>query len=127
MVSYSIYMETVKTVLLVDDTPDLLETLRRLLEANAYRVLCARDGREALEQLKSHAQQIDLLVTDLVLPGMDGVDVAAWGVRLCPEMKVLFISGVGERPDTPLPEGSVLLQKPFSGKALLQKAGELTG
>src|SRR5258708_2414333 len=119
-------METPKTMLLVDDTPDLLETLRRLLEANAYRVLCASDGLEALEQLKSNAQQIELLISDLLLPGMDGVDVAEWGARLRPRMKVLFISGVGERRDAPLPEGSVLLQKPFSGKALLQKVNDLT-
>src|SRR5438270_10670698 len=101
-----------------------METLRRLLEASGYRILCASDGQQALEKLTSDPQ-IDLLITDLLLPGMNGVDVAAWGARLCPRMKVMFMSGVGERADVQPPPGSVLLQKPFLGKTLLQKIAEI--
>ena len=82
VVSYSDRVETRKTILLVEDTPELLETLRGLLEANAYPVLCASDGQRALEKMRSAPQPIELLITDLVMPEMDGVDVAAWQRRL---------------------------------------------
>jgi two-component system cell cycle sensor histidine kinase/response regulator CckA len=120
-------VETREAILLVEDTPDLLETLHRLLEASDYSVLPARDGLEALEKMQASGGRIDILITDLVMPEMDGVDVAAWAVRLCPKVKVLFISGVGEQIGKAVPEGSIVLQKPFLGKELLKVVSSLTG
>ena len=114
-----------KTILLVEDTPDLLETMRQLLEAGAYRVLCANDGGQALEKMQGSTGPIELLITDLTLPDMTGADVAAWGIQIHPEMKVLFISGAGSRGAL-VPDGSVLLQKPFPGKELLRLVAQLT-
>lgn len=116
-----------KTILLVEDTPDLMDMMRQLLEANSYRVLYATDGTQALERLRTAPGKIDVLVTDLNLPDMGGADVAAWGTRMHRQMKVLFISGAGRRASAPLPQDSVLLQKPFPGKELLRVVADLAG
>jgi PAS domain S-box-containing protein len=114
-----------ETVLLVEDE-DLLRTLTgTLLEQGGYTVLEARDGSEAMEIARQHSGPIDLLLTDMVMPGMGGPEVARNLVSIHPESKVMFMSGYTSftRRGT-LDSDAILLQKPFTRDALLSKLRE---
>lgn len=105
------------TILLVEDTPELLETLRQILEASGYRVFCASSGEVALKFAGERSPEIDLLITDFFLG--EELDGHSLSQRLCddnPNLRVLFMSGGG-------PQGTTgeFIQKPFSGKTLLDK------
>jgi DNA-binding response OmpR family regulator len=108
-----------KTILLVEDTPELLETLRQVLEAAGYKVICASDGEEALKVLPEQSCKIDMLITDLFIGSeMDGHSLSRVFLRERPNLRVLFISGGG--PNQTALSGE-FIQKPFSGKTLLEK------
>jgi CheY-like chemotaxis protein len=83
------------TVLLVDDEASIRMVVARVLEANGYRVLLALSGEEAIELWKAYSSEIDLLFTDLQMPGMSGVELAEELKRTRPDLKVLFTSGSG--------------------------------
>jgi DNA-binding response OmpR family regulator len=91
--------------------------------AATYTVLDARDGDEALAVARRHSGTIDLLVTDIVMPGLSGRDLAA---RLSVERLVLYTSGYSERMiiRSGLNKGLTLLPKPFLPGDLLEKVGE---
>jgi signal transduction histidine kinase/CheY-like chemotaxis protein len=103
-----------ETLLLVDDEPLVRRTVSRALVAGGYRVLEAQSGAEALALAARHSGQIDLLVTDVMMPGMSGGELAARLAVLKPGLRALFISG---HPGEALTNGSQLLQ----GVELLQK------
>jgi len=84
-----------KTVLLVDDQASVRFVVARLLEKAGYRVLPAGSGAEALEIWETCSQEIDLLFTDLQMPGMTGPELVARLRELNPRLKVLFTSGSG--------------------------------
>jgi FixJ family two-component response regulator len=77
--------------------------------------------------LEEKQQEIDLLITDVVMPGMGGDDRAAFVRERQPEMKILFMSGGTLRlvSEVKLPAGTKLLHKPFTGKALIEKMQQL--
>jgi CheY-like chemotaxis protein len=105
------------TILLVEDEALLLEALAADLRWNGYQVLEAGRGDEALEILKEHPGRIDLLLTDLVLPGLDGWRLAQQGARWRPELSVVYMTGYGgDRSFSPwLPPAALpVLHKPFS-------------
>src|SRR5580700_11293387 len=113
-----------KTILLVDDEKAVRGMIRTALQAKGYRVFEASDGEEAIHISNLFADTIALLVTDVVLPRIDGKQVAKELNRLRPETRVLFLSGYPE--DTLVRHGSLqagvnFLQKPFSIKALTSK------
>ena len=81
------------TVLLVEDVHDVLNSLRELLQSKGYEVLCAENGKSAMEILHTHTRNIDLLVTDIVMPNMSGDDLAEAARTIRPKMKILFMSG----------------------------------
>jgi two-component system cell cycle sensor histidine kinase/response regulator CckA len=112
-----------KTILLADDTPDLVEMLHQLLEAAGYRVLCAASGELALEILRSHLAPIDILLTDMIMPEVSGEELMAAARQLRPAIRVVIMSGGGHPA---LAEGAEVqcLQKPFSGRQLLDKLRE---
>lgn len=124
---YSANVGERKTILLAEDTPELLETLRQLLEAAEYSVLCAGSGDVALELLRSHAGPIDILLTDLIMPEVSGADLisAARGMR--PTIKILAMSGESRSAAEALRGTPDHLEKPFSGRELLVKLQELRG
>jgi two-component system, cell cycle sensor histidine kinase and response regulator CckA len=113
-------------ILLVEDNRDLRLSTRALLESLDYRVTAASDGGEALAFLSGSGASIDLLVTDVVLPGPSGVAVATAARRRWPDLPVVFLSGhtVGELerrgPPLPLPE-AIFCPKPFSSEVLAGK------
>jgi PAS domain S-box-containing protein len=113
-----------ETVLLVEDEAAILEVGREMLKKMGYRVLTAATPGEALRQAKVHSAEIELLITDVVMPEMNGRDLAKLIRDIKPELKCLFISGytadiIAHRGV--LEEGVYFLQKPFSMKDLSSK------
>ena len=113
-----------ETILLVEDEPIVRETTQRILQTHGYTVLAAVDSRDARNQLQIHSGKIQVLLTDVILPGESGPALAADLIRSHPELRVLYISGYTAdelgphglaRPDAPL------LRKPFTIDQLTQK------
>jgi two-component system cell cycle sensor histidine kinase/response regulator CckA len=119
-----------ETVLVVEDEEIVRELVCDVLEEQGYHVLCAANGREALEMAKNFHGEIDLLITDVVMPQMNGQELAETLSYLRPEMKVLFVSGYS---DTDLGDHGMLdprielLQKPFAPHELSRKIREIMG
>jgi len=98
------------TILLAEDEDALRGLLAGLLRRHGYNVLAARDGREAVEIGRDNLDSIDLLITDVRMPGIDGPGVARELLSARPALKVLYISGYAEGRVL----GGPFLQKPFS-------------
>jgi PAS domain S-box-containing protein len=112
-----------ETVLLVEDESSLRELLREVLETNGYMVLAARDGSEALRIAGEHVGLIEMMVTDVIMPGMTGPRIADLIAPSRPTMKVLFISGYSDQSATRhglVGPGRAFLSKPFGAEALLR-------
>ncbi|MEW6720347.1 MAG: response regulator, partial [Thermodesulfobacteriota bacterium] len=100
----------------------------RVLCGFGYRVLQAENGKDALRICGEHQGEIHLLVTDMVMPGMSGRELAQEAARLRPDMKVLYMSGYADQsigrhgvPDADF----LLLQKPFTPGAVARKVREM--
>ncbi len=119
-----------ETVLLVEDEAAVRGLLRRFMDGKGYRVLEAADGEEALKVVESEAGQIDLLLTDLVMPRMGGFELAHRLEAKLPEVRILFMSGYSEGAEAFFNSGLVsdaknFLQKPFSTDLLAQRLREV--
>jgi signal transduction histidine kinase len=117
-----------ETVLFAEDQDAVAAVVRATLQLCGYRVLQANNGSEALERCRQYEGPIQLLVTDIVMPGMTGPELATAVRELCPEAKVLFISGYSERAFTShgaLDAEAGFLQKPFMPAALAHKVREV--
>ncbi len=113
-----------ETILVVDDEQALLVIMREVLARSGYDVLSADDAETALELAVQHDGQIDLLVADLVLPGLMGYDLAKHLLAARPEAKVLYISGHSDArfvQQGALLPGALFLQKPFSADTLVRE------
>jgi len=113
-----------ETVLLVEDEDLLAELLTESLESHGYTVLQARQGVEAVAIAQDYPGNIDLMVTDVILPGLTGRATAERIAPLRPRMKVLYISGYTDDVITRhgiLDAGTAFLGKPFAPEALLRK------
>jgi signal transduction histidine kinase/CheY-like chemotaxis protein len=116
------------TVLVVDDEPTLRSVIRRSLLREGYEVLVAEDGPRALALSRAHPTHIDLLITDVVMPGLTGPELARELSSERQGLSVLFISGFTFEevvPLTDLANGFAYLPKPFDTKVLLAKLDEL--
>jgi signal transduction histidine kinase/CheY-like chemotaxis protein len=116
------------TVLLVEDEPSVRNLAHRVLARSGYTVLLAGDGQQALELAQSHPGPIDLVLTDVVMPGMSDPELVRRLADLRPGLKILYMSGYpdedlmgrglsGERP--------AVVAKPFSPAALARQVGEM--
>ena len=117
-----------ETVLLAEDEQDVREVAREFLESGGYKVIEARDGTDALKRIEKYDGAIDLLVTDMVMPGMTGQELTARLLERRPEIRVLYMSGYSERAaaDSARGDSSMrLLAKPFSRWALLRAVHEI--
>ena len=117
-----------ETILLVDDNEFVLRAAAAFLQDCGYTVLQAADGTAACEAVVDHVGQIDLLVTDVVMPGVSGPEVAERLSALRPGIKILFASGYSD--DAVLRRGNLghaaaCLQKPYNREALLQKVRQV--
>jgi CheY-like chemotaxis protein len=105
------------TILVVDDETGIRDLMRKILQRERYRVLAAGSAEEALAA--AQGQAIDLLITDVMLPGIHGPELASRMQQTAPRLKTLFISGYsGEER---FPAGAHFLAKPFTLAALLEK------
>jgi PAS domain S-box-containing protein len=109
-----------RLVLLVEDDALVRSMAGRGLEEAGYTVIQAADGRTALELVRQHAGQVDILITDLGMPGMDGYQLGRILHDERPDLPILYMSGYGDA-DTVQP----LLRKPFSPDVLVQKVAEV--
>jgi signal transduction histidine kinase len=117
-----------ETVLVVEDESSVQGVIERVLSGNGYRVLLASDGSEALRVSGEHEGPIGLLITDLVMPGMGGREVASRLETARPGLRVLFMSGYTENAISHhgvLDAGVEFIQKPFLSDALLRKVREV--
>ena len=113
-----------ETILLVEDETVVRQLVAEILEANGYGVLQAGDGPSALELLRRHTDDVDLLVTDVVMPGMSGPEVGNAVSAMRPGTHVLYISGYTDSAighHGVLEPGIAFLQKPFSAADLTRK------
>jgi len=115
----------VETVLLVEDEPTVRSFARVVLERCGYRVLEAGSGPEALALAARHPTAIDLLLTDVVMPEMNGRALAERLAGLRPALRVLYMSGHTGTTLIPRDNGSQLIQKPFSHDTLAAKVREV--
>jgi len=107
-----------ETILVVEDEPALLEVTRRILAENRYDVLVASGGAEALKLAEEHPGEIDVLLTDVVMPEMLGKEVADRMIALRPGIRVLFMSGYAQ----PLVGfAGEIIDKPFTEAVLLER------
>ncbi|WP_433796087.1 ATP-binding response regulator [Actinoplanes sp. CA-252034] len=115
------------TVLLVDDDEPLRKAAERFIAKGGYRVLSAPDGLAALALAEGHPGPIHCLVTDVVMPGMDGRQLAHHLLGIRPETRVVFISGFAEaliaEDGTTLEPGRTIIAKPFTGAELREAIG----
>ena len=113
------------TVLLVEDEDAVRRSIQATLEQNGYHVLAAREGNAAAELSRKHEGAVDLLITDLVLPGPGGREVAEALRRQRPGLRVLYISGYAEAERAGPIEARHFCRKPFSDAVLEGKIREL--
>jgi PAS domain S-box-containing protein len=110
-----------ETVLLAEDEESVRTMVRRVLEEQGYTVLAAASGREALDLARGHAGAIDLVLTDMVMPGMDGGELIEAVRRMRPTVRSICMSGYAEGSVRPETLGrTTFLQKPFSPAALMR-------
>jgi len=119
-----------ETILLVEDEPAVRDLAREFLELSGYQVLEARGGAEALELARRRTGAIHLLLTDVVMPGIGGRELAERLLAERPELKVLYMSGYTDGTIARrgmVQEGVALLEKPFTRRNLAQRVRELLG
>jgi CheY-like chemotaxis protein len=117
-----------ETVLIVEDEDGMRDVTERILARNGYRVLSAASGTAAIELIENHPGQIDLLLTDVVMPQMLGKEVSERVRAFQPAVRVLYMSGyalpvLGAQGT--LDAGVTLVEKPFTAPVLLAKVKEV--
>jgi two-component system, cell cycle sensor histidine kinase and response regulator CckA len=123
----------VETILLVDDEADVLATAREMLEGQGYEILDALNAEEAVRVAAAHHGPIDLLLTDVVMPGASGQDLALLLGLQRPDLKVLYMSSFsiikGQRQfaeaENGLELGAPIILKPFTPERLMEKVQEV--
>lgn len=119
-----------ETILLAEDEQDVRDVAREFLESGGYTVIQAQNGDEALRLAASHSGRIDLLVTDMVMPGMPGQELAGRLQRQNPRLRVIYMSGYSERAAVETMQSAPslrLLSKPFSRGSMLRTVREALG
>jgi two-component system, cell cycle sensor histidine kinase and response regulator CckA len=110
------------TILIAADESALRHALVEILRSSGYRMLDAQSSLGALEIARQHNGQLDILLTDVVMPGLRGPELARRVAKAHPEVQIIYISGFAEGlPEAQLPENSVFLQKPFRFATLLEQ------
>jgi PAS domain S-box-containing protein len=114
------------TVLVVDDEPAIRDVAHRVLTSAGYQVTTTADGQEALALLADPGAAVDLLLTDVVMPGMSGSVFAARARDLRPGLRVLYMSGYEQpgAPDGGWPQAEPVIAKPFTRAALLARVSQ---
>jgi CheY-like chemotaxis protein len=117
-----------ETILLVEDDDEVRSVATRILRRNGYRVLEAGNGAEALRVCEEEDEPVDLIVTDIVMPEMNGSELAQKIREKQPDARILFTSGYTEDAvvrQSFLHPGEAFMEKPFTPATLARKAREL--
>jgi two-component system cell cycle sensor histidine kinase/response regulator CckA len=115
---------TKATILLVEDSPEVRMLMRDILANLGYLVLEAGNGQEAIRVAEDHPERIDLLVTDIVMPELGGIELAERLLQNRPQLRVLYVSGYADQETASRALGALsvaYLQKPFSLTELARK------
>ena len=116
-----------RTALIVEDESAVLLAAARILSRDGYKVRVRSDPTDAITMLADAATQVDILVTDMVMPGLSGVELARRAQELRPGLPVLYMSGYSQELAAQrgtLPAGSKVLRKPFTRRDLLEAVSE---
>jgi two-component system cell cycle sensor histidine kinase/response regulator CckA len=116
------------TILLVEDEGFVREVTCEILQSAGYRVLKAANAADAMRAFRRHRKEVQLLITDVVMPGRNGRALADDLRAICPSLRTIFISGYPENAVTRrgrLEAGVFYLPKPFSVESLMQKVREV--
>ena len=117
-----------ETILLVEDEPNLRRLTRHALQKQGYNVIEAADGAGAMQLAFDYKAPLHLLLTDVIMPGMNGRELANQILSRRPDIRVIYMSGYTENAighNGTLEEGVILLQKPFTLSALKTKVREV--
>jgi DNA-binding response OmpR family regulator len=115
------------TILLAEDEALLRELGETILRQAGYNVLTAPDAKELVSLLNGYSENIDLLLTDIVMPGLSGQELAHLARERWPRIRVLYMSGYSDEELESLLRDSAFLQKPFTPSELMAKVKELIG
>jgi DNA-binding response OmpR family regulator len=107
--------QTNKTLIVIDDDPMVRRYMRVILQQERFRVRDFADGYEALKSIAVMSSEISAIITDVQMPGLDGVTLAGMVRQALPGVPILMVSGSGPSPDASLP----FLPKPFEPRSLL--------
>lgn len=116
-----------KSLLVVDDDPDILQIIDLVFDSSEFRVLQARNGVEVLKQIEAFRAPIDVLLIDVVMPRLNGAELARVILYYYPTIKIIFMSGY---PDEVLDRHRIpaskirLIKKPFTPDILIQTVRE---
>ena len=113
---------------MVEDEEVVRDLICAVLSESGYDVLCAGSAEEALRIASNHPGEIELLVSDIVMPDMHGPELSRSLATLKPDMKILFVSGYSETDISDqgvVESGLLVLQKPFTRQRLGQKVREI--
>jgi two-component system cell cycle sensor histidine kinase/response regulator CckA len=117
-----------KTVLIVEDEQIVRDLAKKILIQAGYHVIAARNGREALFACKKIRYEIDLLLSDVIMPGMNGMELTNKLTAYHSKLKVIYMSGYIDKAiihDAVARKGTYFIQKPFTPEVLLKKVGEV--
>jgi CheY-like chemotaxis protein len=120
-------LATKPTILVVDDDPQIGYIVRSMLEVHGYNVIAVEHGDEALLRAEEIDGSIDLLITDVVMPQLNGEELAGLITRLHGKRRVLYMSGYlrAPRPSAAETRPAWLLEKPFTSELLLRRVREM--
>lgn len=117
-----------ETILIADDHDGMRDMAREILETLGYRVVLARDGEEAVRQFKANQEEISLLLLDVIMPRVDGIDAYERICKLKSSVPVIFTSGYSDHGPllaSVAAKGAAILQKPYGSKVLARKMREI--
>ncbi len=117
-----------ETILVVDDEPSILTVMTQTLETYGYQVMVAEDGVQAIALYARHRDRIALVITDMMMPGMDGPALATALKRIDPGVRIIAASGLNSSANVARAEAAGVtefLTKPYSADMLLRKLSEL--
>ncbi|AEQ52711.1 response regulator [Pelagibacterium flavum] len=118
--------QSLNRILLAEDDADMRRFLTRALKNAGYDVVAFDNGKSAYERLRE--EPFTLLLSDIVMPEMDGIELARRATELDPDLKVMFITGfaaVALNPDSEAPKGASVLSKPFHLRELVGEVERL--
>lgn len=110
------------TILLADDEPSLRAAVAEYLRGAGHRVLESLSPHDAVELARVHTGTIDVLLTDIVMPGLRGTELARQVIEFHPDIHVIYMSGFAQSlPEAQIPLGAAFLQKPFRFASLAEQ------